>query len=221
MLGRGTPIAGLHLPVRIGGDVALLKGVMKELLEEERAPPRPGPRPRLHRRATPTGFEALAATRWPPSRGTRWSTTSGIDRARDARGRRASLAAPQRIIACWAMGLTQHEHARREHPGDREPAAAARHIGRRAPGLCPVRGHSNVQGDRTMGIDEQPTPAFLDAPRRRFGFAPPRAPGSTPSARSRRCAPGARGVFFALGGNFLSATPDTARDRRARCARCR
>ena len=94
-------------------------------------------------------------------------------------------------------------------------------IGRPGAGLCPVRGHSNVQGDRTMGIYHLPRPAFLDALGAAFGFEPPRTPGLDTVAHDRGArARRASRAFVALGGNFLSATPDTERTARAleRCA---
>ena len=93
-------------------------------------------------------------------------------------------------------------------------------IGRPGAGVCPVRGHSNVQGDRTMGIYERPAPAFLDALEKEFGFAPPREHGYDAVGAIRAMRDGEATVFFAMGGNFVAATPDTevteAAMRRAR-----
>ena len=118
------------------------------------------------------------------------------------------LLASRRTIVCWAMGLTQHRHAVatiREIvnvlllQGNHRPTGA---------GVCPVRGHSNVQGDRTMGIWERPTPAFLDALEKEFGFAPPREPGHDAVDAVRAMRDGRASVFFAVGGNFVRATSD-------------
>jgi molybdopterin-dependent oxidoreductase alpha subunit len=118
------------------------------------------------------------------------------------------------VIACWAMGLTQHKHAVVTIQEIVNLMLLRGNVGRRGAGLCPVRGHSNVQGDRTMGIYHLPRPAFLDALGETFGFSPPRTPGldtvDTVSALER----GDVDAFCALGGNFLSAVPDTHR-----CAR--
>ena len=96
--------------------------------------------------------------------------------------------ATERIIVCWAMGLTQHKHA---VPTIREVVnflLLRGNIGRPGAGVCPVRGHSNVQGDRTMGIFERPAAAFLDALRPEFGFTRPATTATTSSAPSGPCA---------------------------------
>ena len=131
--------------------------------------------------------------------------------------------ARERIIACWAMGLTQHEHAVANIQEVVNLLLLRGNIGRPGAGLCPVRGHSNVQGDRTMGIwTTGPGRASSTALARRFGFvAAARATGSTPSAPSRRCSAGRARLLFALGGNFLSAAPDTRGDGARRCAAAR
>ncbi len=124
------------------------------------------------------------------------------------------------IVVCWAMGLTQHKHS---VPTIREVVnflLLRGNVGRPGAGVCPVRGHSNVQGDRTMGIFERPAAAFLDALRDEFGFEPPRRHGLDVVAAIRALRDGAAKVFFAMGGNFVSASPDTdvteAAMRRAR-----
>ena len=128
--------------------------------------------------------------------------------------------ASERTIVCWAMGLTQHKHS---VPTIREVVnflLLRGNIGRPGAGVCPVRGHSNVQGDRTMGIFERPAPAFLDALEKEFGFAPPREHGYDVVRAIRALRDGEAKVFFAMGGNFVAATPDTevteAAMRRAR-----
>jgi molybdopterin-dependent oxidoreductase alpha subunit len=118
------------------------------------------------------------------------------------------------------MGLTQHKHA---VPTIKEIVnflLLRGNIGRPGAGVCPVRGHSNVQGDRTMGIFERPAPAFLDALEKEFGFAPPREHGYDVVRAIGALRDGEAKVFFAMGGNFVSASPDTevteAAMRRAR-----
>ena len=108
------------------------------------------------------------------------------------------------------MGLTQHKHS---VPTIREVVnflLLRGNIGRPGAGVCPVRGHRNVQGDRTMGIFERPPPAFLDALEQEFGFAPPREHGYDVVGAIRAMRDGRAKVFFAMGGNFVAATPDTA-----------
>jgi molybdopterin-dependent oxidoreductase alpha subunit len=124
------------------------------------------------------------------------------------------------VIACWAMGLTQHKHAVATIQEIVNLMLLRGNVGRTGAGLCPVRGHSNVQGDRTMGITHQPKPAFLDALARDFAFAPPREPGVDTVGAVHAMEAGELAVFVALGGNFVSAAPDTDRTARAleRCA---
>jgi molybdopterin-dependent oxidoreductase alpha subunit len=107
------------------------------------------------------------------------------------------------------MGLTQHKHS---VPTIREVVnflLLRGNIGRPGAGVCPVRGHSNVQGDRTMGVFERPAPAFLDALEKEFGFAPPREHGFDVVRAIEALRDGEAKVFFAMGGNFVAASPDT------------
>jgi molybdopterin-dependent oxidoreductase alpha subunit len=117
--------------------------------------------------------------------------------------------ASKATIACWAMGLTQQTHAVGCIQEVVNLLLLGGHVGRKGAGACPVRGHSNVQGDRTMGIFERPAKAFLDALGGHFGFEPPRNFGYDVVEAIHAMHEGRVGVFFALGGNFLSATPDT------------
>jgi molybdopterin-dependent oxidoreductase alpha subunit len=206
LAGSGTRLAELHLPVRINGDVALLKGVMKELLEEEAR--RPGQVLDGDFIATRTiGFEALASELAHVD----WNDVereSGIERVA-IRKLAAMVMSSERMIVTWAMGLTQHRNAVSNIQEIVNLVLLRGSIGKPGAGLCPVRGHSNVQGDRTMGIWERPPKAFLDALEREFSFAAPREHGlDTVGAIEAMCA-GRAHVFFAMGGNFLSATPDT------------
>ncbi|MDX6271434.1 MAG: hypothetical protein QOD28_2657, partial [Acidobacteriota bacterium] len=114
-----------------------------------------------------------------------------------------------RTIFCWAMGLTQHRNAVANIQEIVNLLLLRGQIGKQGAGVCPVRGHSNVQGDRTMGIWERPTPAFLDALAREFRFEPPRRHGFDTVESIKAMHAGRAKVFFAMGGNFLSATPDT------------
>ncbi len=206
-LGNGTPIATLHLPVAVNGDIAALKGLMKEMLEaEERAPGTVFDHGFIA--AHTEGYEALVED----LRRTPWeeiTSASGLERER-LRAAAALLMASGATIACWAMGLTQQTHAVACIQEVVNLLLLRGQLGRPGAGVCPVRGHSNVQGDRTMGIFERPSGAFLDALGRAFRFEPPRRPGFDTVEAIRAMHDGRVGVFFALGGNFLSATPDTA-----------
>jgi molybdopterin-dependent oxidoreductase alpha subunit len=206
LLGRGTPIAALFLPVRVNGDVALLKGIMKEMLEADR---RGGGHLLAHDfiRERTEGFEALARDLEAES----WEeivASSGVPREliREA----AEIAgASRRMICCWAMGITQHRNGVANVQTIADFALLRGQIGRRGAGLCPVRGHSNVQGDRTVGIWEKMGERFLQALGREFGFSPPREPGLDTVRAIAAMHEGRVRVFVALGGNFLAATPDT------------
>jgi len=212
LLGRSTPIADLFLQVRVAGDVALLKGWMKELLALEAERPVKVLDWDFLREHT-EGFDALRdeleRTPWPEI-----ERSSGIARA-EIRRAAELYAAAERVIACWAMGLTQHRHGVANVQEVMNLLLLRGMIGKPGAGPCPVRGHSNVQGDRTMGIWERPLPGFLDALQREFGFAPPRRHGLDTVATIEGLAAGRVRVFFGLGGNFAAATPDTAFTERA------
>ncbi len=212
LLGPGTALNRLWLQVRINGDVALLKGLGKALLEEEAKRPGQVVAKDFIGQHT-TGFkayvEALRATSWDEV-----VEHSGVPREQ-IREAAVILAESERTIFCWAMGLTQHRNAVANIQEIANVALLRGSIGKPGAGLCPVRGHSNVQGDRTMGIVERPQPAFLDALQRELGFEPPRAPGLDTVATIHAMREGRVKVLFALGGNFLSATPDTERTAEA------
>jgi anaerobic selenocysteine-containing dehydrogenase len=115
----------------------------------------------------------------------------------------------ERTIFCWAMGLTQHRNAVANIQEIVNLMLLRGQIGIPGAGLCPVRGHSNVQGDRTMGIWESPTAGFLDKLAAEFDFEPPRNHGFDTVNAIRAMHNREGKVFFALGGHFTSATPDT------------
>jgi molybdopterin-dependent oxidoreductase alpha subunit len=206
MVGSGTQLADLFLQVRINGDVALLKGIMKEVLLAESE--RPGEvLDRAFIAEHTAGFaefeRALAEVSFDEL-----VEQSGV--AREEMHEAARLfCESNRSIVCWAMGLTQHRNAVANIQEIVNLLLLRGQIGKPGAGACPVRGHSNVQGDRTMGIWERPTDAFLDALAREFDFEPPRrhgldTVGTIGALYERRVK-----VFFAVGGNFLSAAPDT------------
>ena len=144
---------------------------------------------------------------------------SGVSRALIAEGAKIALGS-ERMICCWAMGITQHENGVANVQSIVDFALLRGQIGRRGAGLCPVRGHSNVQGDRTVGIWEKMSPAFLEALGREFHFSPPDKHGLDTVKTIQAMHDGRVKVFVGLGGNFLSATPDTHYTSEA-IARCR
>ncbi|OEU96941.1 FdhF/YdeP family oxidoreductase [Streptomyces oceani] len=201
LVGGGTALTDLFLQLRIGGDQALFRALSRRVLEE-------GGTDEEFIREYTHGFEEYAAT----ARSADWDETlraTGLTRAEIEEAAQLVLSS-KRIVICWAMGLTQHKHS---VPTIREVVSLLLlrgSVGRPGAGVCPVRGHSNVQGDRTMGIFERPDAGFLDALEREFGFAPPRAHGLDVVRAIRALRDGEAKVFFAMGGNFVSASPDTA-----------
>ncbi len=207
LVGGGTPLADAFLQIRLGGDLALFRALGRLVLEaEDRAPGQILDRAFIERHTH--GFEAYAKD----VRETSWDDvleSTGLPREQiEALGKR--VLAARNIIVCWAMGLTQHRHA---VPTIREIVnflLLRGNVGRPGAGVCPVRGHSNVQGDRTMGIYEKPPAKFLDSLAAEFGFEPPREHGYDTVDAIRAMRDGKVKVFFAVGGNFVNATPDTA-----------
>ena len=208
LLGDGARLADLWLQPRIGGDLALFKGIMKEMLAAEEAAPVPGTVfDHAFIAAHTHGYEALVAD----LRATAWDdviAASGV--GREAIRRAAQIAMKSRAtIACWAMGLTQQPDAVETIQTIVNFLLLRGDIGRPGAGACPVRGHSNVQGDRTMGIFERMPGWWLDRLDAEFGMKSPRAHGFDTVDTIRAMADGRVTVFLAMGGNFLSATPDT------------
>ncbi|MFO1447546.1 MAG: FdhF/YdeP family oxidoreductase [Opitutaceae bacterium] len=206
LLGNGVRLSDLWLQPRIGGDLALVKGLMKAMLALEDAAPGTVIDHAFVQEHT-HGFEALLAD----LRQTSWDDiveVSGVSRA-EIEDLGARLARSRATICCWAMGLTQQPQAVATIQQLANLQLLRGNIGRPGAGLCPVRGHSNVQGDRTMGIFERMPGWWLDRLDREFGFASPRHHGLDTVDAIRAMHRGDVRVFFGLGGNFLSATPDT------------
>jgi molybdopterin-dependent oxidoreductase alpha subunit len=206
LVGRGTGLADELLQIRSNGDLALWQAIGQLLLLAEDAAPG-SVIDRAFVEGYTTGFEewqrhvravdrdaVLAAT------GLAWSQ---IETAA------VMLASSKRIVHCWAMGITQHHNAVATIKEFVNVALAQGMIGKPGAGLCPVRGHSNVQGDRTMGIWEKPPAFFLDALGAEFGFAPPREHGFDAADAVRAFRDRRAKVFVALGGNFVAAMSDT------------
>ncbi len=200
LTGQATPLACLHVPVTIGGDIALIKGILKDLLAR-------GAVDHQFIATHTDGFDALKTD----IEETSWEAIvagSGVDL--ETIHRAAEIVADARsVICCWAMGLTQHEAAVGTIQMVVNLLLLGGHMGRPGAGACPVRGHSNVQGDRTMGVFEKMPDTFLDRLGDVFGFQPPRPHGLDTVDTIKAMRAGTVKVFFAMGGNFLSAAPDT------------
>ncbi|TRX72761.1 FdhF/YdeP family oxidoreductase [Pseudomonas mangiferae] len=205
----------------LGGDMAALRGITKFLLQWEReaaATGEPAVFDHAFLAAHTDGLDAylaqLDATDWASL-----ERQSGLSLAEIEQAARTYRQA-ERVIVCWAMGITQHLHSVATIQEIVNLQLLRGQIGRPGAGLCPVRGHSNVQGDRTMGINDRPPATLLDALERRFRFLVPRAPGHNTVEAIEAMREGRARVFIGLGGNFAQATPDSPRTHEAlrRCA---
>ncbi|MDH6116369.1 molybdopterin-dependent oxidoreductase alpha subunit [Kitasatospora sp. GAS204A] len=201
LVGGGTKLTDLFLQIRLGGDLALFRALNQLILAADGGVDRDFVAEHCH------GFDEFAAEATSTDRqqvlaatGLPWEQIEQLAEL---------VLKSKKVIVCWAMGLTQHRHS---VPTIREVVnflLLRGNVGRPGAGVCPVRGHSNVQGDRTMGIFERPAAAFLDALEREFGFEPPREHGFDAVESIRAMRDGRVKVFFAMGGNFVAATPDT------------
>jgi molybdopterin-dependent oxidoreductase alpha subunit len=208
--GSSQPIASHYLQPRSGGDMAAFRGIAKIVFardEEALASGRPSLLDRAFLEHHTAGLDAyraaVEATSWDAILDQSGLTYDDISAMADV------YLGAQRVIATWAMGVTQHRHSVATVREIANLLFLRGHIGRPGAGLCPVRGHSNVQGDRTVGINERPSVAFLESLERHFGLAMPRKHGHNVLAAIRAMRDGTSKAFIGLGGNFLRATPDT------------
>lgn len=209
VIGHGIGIADEFVQIRLGGDMALFAGLGRLLLE---AQDREGPDAAIIDRdfidSHCAGFDEYETRTRAVDLDTVTEAT-GIGRLQ--LGRVADmLAASKRTVICWAMGLTQHRHAVATIGEATNLLLMRGMIGKPGAGVCPVRGHSNVQGDRTMGIWEQMPESFLAALDAEFGIVSPREHGMDTVDAIRAMRDGRASVFMGMGGNFAQATPDTA-----------
>ncbi len=206
LFGIGAALTDVFLQVKLNGDMALLQAIEKLLLEEEQKDPGTVLDNDFIKNRT-EGFCAFA-DHLRQHDIQQLALASGIDLA-DIQQAADILKGKSRIIACWAMGLTQHRNAVDTIKEIVNLLLLKGSIGKAGAGTCPVRGHSNVQGDRTMGIYEKPSEKFLQALQDNFNFIPPRSHGYDVVDSIKAMHAGKAKVFVAMGGNFLSATPDT------------
>ncbi|GGF39397.1 FdhF/YdeP family oxidoreductase [Williamsia phyllosphaerae] len=217
ILGAGTTLADEFLQVRLGGDMALFRGLAALLLRAENADP-----------GTVFDHDFLETYCSGVEDYLALVADTDMDEICEATGLRlAELETLARLwissdktIVCWAMGLTQHKHAVATIEEVTNTLLLSGMIGKPGAGVCPVRGHSNVQGDRTMGIWEQMPESFLAAVDSEFGITSPRRVGYDVVDALRAMRDGKIGIFMSMGGNFVSATPDTEVTKAA-MARCR
>jgi molybdopterin-dependent oxidoreductase alpha subunit len=207
-----TDLATHYLTPLVGGDLALLKGLCKAVLAAEAA--RPGKvLDQAFIQGHTEGFAAFAEDirreSWEAIERDGGVARVEIEEAADLYCR------SERVIACWAMGLTQHKKAVPTIQMLVNFLMLRGNLGREGAGACPVRGHSNVQGDRTMGITEKPSEEFLARLGEAFGFEPPRGHGADVVEAIRYMSEGGIQAFIGMGGNFAAATPDSALTERA------
>ena len=204
-----TPIASALHQVRVGGDVAVLKGIMKRVLDRDAADLSDGGPGKLDRAFIAehtTGFEALKAdldaTDWADIEVMSGLTRAAIESAGDV------YVAAERVILCYGMGLTQHRSGTANVQQATNLLMLRGNIGRPGAGIAPIRGHSNVQGDRTVGITEIPNQALLDGMERAFGFRPPAERGHNAIEAVEAIADGRSKALICLGGNLAVAMAD-------------
>jgi molybdopterin-dependent oxidoreductase alpha subunit len=206
LLGKGQALADLYLPVRVNGDVAAIKGILKNLFERERGRRAAGIDRQFIESFT-EGFDELIkdveAANWEEIEEESGLTRNQLDTAA------AMYAASKKTICAWCLGLTQQQNGVDNVAMLVNLLLVGGHIGRSGAGTVCVRGHSNVQGDRTMGIWERPPKPFLDALEKEFNFEPPQKPGYDTVETLHAMFDGDIKVFFAISGNFLSNVPDT------------
>ena len=200
LVGKGTDLADLHLPIKINGDLALFQAwgallVQWNALDHEFIG--------KHTHGFDSWLGHVSAIDWDLV-----EATTGLSRVQITEAAQL-LRESDRTVFCWAMGLTQHHNAVATISEIVNLALAQGNIGKPGAGLLPVRGHSNVQGDRTMGIWERPPAHFLDQLQAEFGFDPPRENGYDTVDAIRALRDGRAKIFIGLGGNFVQAAPDT------------
>ncbi|MDB5995559.1 MAG: CbbBc protein [Pseudomonas sp.] len=196
----------------LGGDMALMRGMAKFLLQWERDAQKAG-EPAVFDHDFLNEHSANVLDYLGTVDDTPWEQIveqSGLTLVEIEQAARMYLKG-KNVIMCWAMGITQHRHSVATIQEIANLMLLRGNIGRPGAGLCPVRGHSNVQGDRTMGINERPPVAFLDSLERRFQFKVPRENGHNVVEAIHAMAEGRAKVFIGLGGNFAQATPDSPR----------
>lgn len=203
-----TPIASTYLQVKVGGDAAALKGIMKALLEmDEAAGPNSDVIDHAFIQQHTRGFDALAAD----LRSTAWTAIEAASSLSESalRAVAEAYAKSNATIVTYGMGVTQHITGTQNVQQVANLLLLRGNFGKPGAGICPLRGHSNVQGDRTVGITEKPTAAVLARIEQTFGFRPPSAHGHDAVAAMQAIIDGRSKALICLGGNLAVALPDT------------
>ena len=210
------PTSTAYYQPALGGDMAAIRGMVKYLLQWEREAVEAGAPPVFdhsfidsHTHGVSAYIDEVDATSW-----SHIESQSGLELKEIEEVAKIYWKA-DRVIMCWAMGVTQHKHSVAIVQEIINLQLLRGNLGKPGAGLSPIRGHSNVQGDRTMGIDEKPSTRFLDALEHRFKFQVPRNPGHNTIGTITSMESGTTKVFIALGGNFSQATPDSIRTHAA------
>ena len=206
LLGHATPLSSQHLAIKINGDIALFKGMIKVVFEEDAKKPGSIIDEDFIKHHT-SGYESFKAL----AHQAEWAELEELSGLTEEEIRAAAMTfiEAKDAITCWAMGLTQHHNSVEIIREVVNLHLLTGKIGRPKSGLCPVRGHSNVQGDRTMGVWEKMSEDFLASLDKEFSFTSPREHGYDTVDAIRAMHAGKARVFMGLGGNFLSASPDT------------
>lgn len=217
MLSNGSePTSSAYFRPALGGDMAVFRGMAKFLLQWDRQAQAQGDAPvfdhdfiREHTNGIEEYLSAVEQTSWEHI-----IQQSGLS-LEEIEVLARMYRRAERVVMCWAMGLTQHRHSVFTIQEVVNLQLLRGNVGKPGAGLSPVRGHSNVQGDRTMGINEKPPQFLLDALEKRFQFKAPRTHGHNAVLAIKAMEEKRAKVFVGLGGNFAQATPDTPRTHAA------
>ena len=205
-----TPISSVYFTPKLGGDMAAIRGMVKAMIAMDKDDKASGGSGVFddaftseHSQGIERYLEVVENTNW-----NKIIEQSGLSQAQLEQAAKVHLKS-ERVICTWAMGLTQHKHSVQTIQELTNLQLLRGQLGKPGAGLCPVRGHSNVQGDRTVGINEKPNKVFLASLERVFGFSPPAKPGHNVVQAIHAMLSGESKVFIGLGGNFAAAAPDT------------
>ena len=203
---RGTSLMDLHVPVAVNGDLALMKAIMYLLLQEENKAPGTIFDQEFIKNNTSYYEEFINDLKTSDFDFLVKSSGVSEEKIREAT---QMIQENKKIIICWAMGVTQHENSVNTIREIVNLLLLKGSIGKPGAGACPVRGHSNVQGDRTVGVWEKLQPGLRDALKKNFDFEPPAENGFHVVDSIKAMAEGKVKFYLGLGGNLLSAGPDT------------